>query len=329
MLICLWKLREPSGTHVLVNSRVDLVVEPHTQPTVVFIVGATASGKTEASLELARRLSVEIVNADSRLVYKGIDIGTAKPSASEQSQVAHHLLDLVDPDEPYSLALYLQQAHSAINTIIGNGKLPVVVGGTGQYVWALIEGWNVPEVPPQPELREQLEREVQEQGVEALVTRLAELDPVTAEHIDRQNPRRVIRALEVVLTTGKSFADQRRRTPPPFNSHVAGLWVPRDELHRRIDARVDHMVEAGWLEEVRGLLSHGYSPELPSFSSAGYSELAAYIRDEMAWEDALEKTRVSVHRLARGQNAWFKRSDSRIEWSESVPELVASVLERT
>ena len=278
-------------------------------------------------MELARRFPVEIVNADSRLVYKGMDIGTAKPSIAEQSQVTHHLLDLVAPDEPYSLALYLQQAHSAINTIIDNGKLPVVVGGTGQYAWALIEGWNVPEVPPQPELRGQLEREIREQGVEALVTRLAELDPATAQRIDQQNPRRVIRALEVVLTTGKSFSDQRRRTPPPFDPYVAGLWVPRDELHRRIDARVDAMVEAGWLEEVRGLLSQGYSPELPSFSGVGYSELTAYVRGEMAWEDALEKTRVSVHRLARGQNAWFKHNDPRIHWAGSQGELIGGLRE--
>ena len=313
--------------HVLVNSGADLVVEPHTQSIVVFIVGATASGKTEASLELARRLPVEIVNADSRLVYRGMDIGTAKPSSAEQSQVPHHLLDLVDPGEPYSLALYLQQAHSAINTIINNGKVPVVVGGTGQYVWALAEGWNVPEVPPQPELRAQLEQEIQEHGVGALVTRLAELDSATAQRIDRQNPRRVIRALEVVLTTGKSFSDQRRRTPPPFNPYVAGLWVPRDELHRRIGARVGHMIDLGWLEEVRGLLSKGYSPELPSFSSAGYSELAAYVHGEMTWEDALEKTRVSVHRLARGQNAWFKHNDSRIHWAGSQEELIEGLRE--
>ena len=299
----------------------------HRKPTVVFIVGATASGKTEASLELARLSPVEIVNADSRQVYRGMDIGTAKPSASEQLQATHHLLDVVDPDEPYSLALYLQQARSAISDIIAKGKLPVVVGGTGQYIWALVEGWDVPEVPPQPELREQLERQAQEQGVEALVTKLAELDPVAADHIDRQNPRRVIRALEVVLTTGKSFADQRHRTPPPFNPHVAGLWVPRDELHRRIDIRVGRMVEAGWLEEVRRLLSRGYSPELPSFSSAGYSELAAYIHGEMTWVDAIGKTEVSVHRLARGQNAWFKQNDSRIHWAASQAALIAGLRE--
>jgi tRNA dimethylallyltransferase len=271
---------------------------------------------------------MEIVNADSRLVYKGMDIGTAKPSAAEQSQVAHHLLDLVEPHEPYSLALYLHQARSAITTIIDNGKLPVIVGGTGQYIWALVEGWNIPEVPPQTELRNQLEREVHEQGLEALFTRLAELDPVAAERIDRQNPRRVIRALEVVLTTGKSFSNQRRRTSPPFISHVTGLWASRSELHQRIDARVDRMATAGWLEEVRGLLNKGYSPELPAFSSAGYRELAAYIQGEMAWEDALVKTKVSVHRLARGQGAWFKSSNSRIEWSTSVSKLVDSVYKR-
>ena len=174
---------------------------------------------------------------------------------------------------------------------------------------------------------EDIEQEIQEHGVGALVTRLAELDSATAQRIDRQNPRRVIRALEVVLTTGKSFADQRHRTPPPFNPHVAGLWVPRDELHRRIDIRVGRMVEAGWLEEVRRLLSRGYSPELPSFSSAGYSELAAYIHGEMTWVDAIGKTEVSVHRLARGQNAWFKQNDSRIHWAASQAALIAGLRE--
>ena len=276
-------------------------------------------------MELARRFPVEIVNADSRQVYMGMDIGTAKPSAAEQAQVAHHLLDVVDPDGPYSLALYLQQARKAINSILANGKLPVVVGGTGQYIWALADGWDVPEVPPQPQLREQLEQDLREQGVAALAARLAELDPVTAERIDRQNHRRVVRGLEIVLTTGKPFANHRRRTPPPFTPYVVGIWVPRDELHRRIDARVEAMIAAGWLEEVRHLLGRGYSPELPSFSSAGYRELAGYIRGEMAWEDALTKTKVSVHRLARHQNTWFKRSDSRIQWAASQAALIAGL----
>ena len=301
----------------------------------LFLVGATASGKTDASLALAQRYGMEVVNADSRLVYRGMDIGTAKPSLQERASVPHHLLDLVNPDEPYSLAMFLVQAREAIASIQGRRRLPLVVGGTGQYVWGMVEGWQVPQVPPQPQLRERLEQEAHDLGPEALHQRLRRVDAEAAQAIDPRNVRRVVRALEVWETTGRRFSAQRGRATPNFTPHILGLWTPRQELHRRIDARVEAMVEAGWVDEVRSLLEHGYAPELPSFSSAGYREIAAYLQsgqggqdrpawqDQLAWQEAMDRTKVSVHRLARRQHAWFRRSDPRIRWAGSNDDLLS------
>ena len=303
------------------------MTSPLEPPPALFLVGATASGKTEASLAWAQRYGMEVVNADSRLVYRGMDIGTAKPSPQERAAVPHHLLDLVNPDEPYSLAMFLVHAREAIASIQGRRRLPLVVGGTGQYVWGLVEGWQVPEVPPQPQLRERLEREARYLGPEALQQRLRRVDAEAAQAIDPRNVRRVIRALEVWEATGRRFSAQRGRAAPNFTPHVLGLWKPRQELHRCIDARMEAMVEAGWVGEVSSLLEQGYTPERSSFSSAGYREIAAYLQggqsgqdrpvwqDQLAWREAMDRTKVSVHRLARRQYAWFRRSDPRIRWA--------------
>ncbi len=299
------------------------MMRPLYPPPVIFLVGATASGKTAASLALAQRHGAEVVNADSRQVYRGMDIGTAKPSADERASAPHHLLDLADPDEPYSLATFLSQAREAITGIHGRGRLPLVVGGTGQYVWGLAEGWQVPQVPPQRELRERLEHEARELGAEALHQRLQRVDAVAAQAIDPRNVRRVVRALEVWEATGQRFSTQRGRAAPPFTPHVLGLWVPRQELHRRIGARIEAMVEAGWVQEVQRLLKRGYAPELPSFSSAGYREIAAYLQGRTDWREAIDRTNVAVHRLARRQGAWFRRTDPRIRWADDGESFIA------
>ncbi len=301
-----------------------MVISPGESP-VVFIVGATASGKSATAMALARRYGGEVVNADSRQVYRHMDIGTAKPSLDDRAAVRHHLLDVADPDQGYSLALFLAQARRAIADIHGRGRLPLVVGGTGQYVWGLVEGWQVPEVPPQEELRERLVREAQERGVQALHRRLQRVDAAAARSIDPRNVRRVVRALEVWQVTGLRFSAQQRREPTPFAPHVLGLWVPREKLHRRIDARVEAMVEAGWLEEARTLLERGYAPELPSFSSAGYRELTAYLQGRIGWEEALAQTRTAVRRLARRQGAWFRREDPRIHWCDEPSSLIGEI----
>ena len=296
------------------------------RPTVVFIVGATASGKTAAALALADRAHVEVVNADSRQVYRGMSIGTAKPSPGERAAVPHHLIDVADPMDGYSLAAFLTQARDAIDGVLRGGAHPVVVGGSGQYVWGLAEGWRAPEVPPQAELRAALEREAAERGAEALHARLAAVDAEAAASIDARNVRRVVRALEVWEVTGATFSSQRRREVPPFEVRLLAIDVGRAELHRRIDARVDAMMEQGWLAEVAALLDGGCTPELPAFSAAGYRPLAAHLRGERSLDEAVAGAKQETRRLARSQANWFRRADQRIAWVASAGELVREAL---
>ncbi len=292
------------------------------RPPVVFVVGATASGKTAAAIALAAQRRIEVINADSRQVYRGMSIGTAKPTEEQRAACAHHLIDVADPDEPFNLARFLELARAAIDGALARGALPVVVGGSGQYVWALVEGWEAPRVAPQPELRTRLEAVAAERGPEALHERLAALDPDAASFVDRRNTRRLVRALEVVTATGRPLSAQRRKLPPPFEVHLVGLSVARAELHRRIDARIEEMLSAGWLDEVRALLAAGYTPELPSFSSAGYRQLAAHIAGELTLEQAIEQV-YSAHRmLVRRQATWFRAADKRILWHEDAAEWV-------
>jgi tRNA dimethylallyltransferase len=299
------------------------------KPTVLFIVGATASGKTEAALSFAMQHNVEVVNADSRQVYRGMDIGTAKPTPEQLAMVPHHLIDVVSPDEPYNLALFLHHARSAIDEILVRGRLPVVTGGTGQYIWGLVQGWEIPQVPPQQELRIRLEQEAREEGVDVLHRRLRGVDAAAAEAIDPRNIRRVIRALEVSQVTGQPFSAQRRQSEPPFLPLIAGIWRPQEELKHHIDSRVDAMLTMGWLEEVRRLLDEGYPRELPSFSSAGYRELAALIQGELSRDATLSAIRAAVRRLARRQAAWFRREDPHITWEDGPEALVTFLNSRT
>lgn len=292
----------------------------------IAIVGPTAGGKTSAGIELARALHdrpVEIIGADSRQVYRRMDIGTAKPTLEEQAAAPHDLIDVVDPDEPFSLGQWLRLAKAALDGIWDRGAQPVLVGGTGQYVWALIEGWRVPEVPPQPQLR----RELESRPAEDLIAELRRVDPEAERFIDPRNVRRVVRALEVHAETGKPFSHWRTNEPPEFESGVIGLHVLREELYGRIDRRVEAMVEAGFVDEVRGLLDAGYGRDLPSMSGIGYAEMAAHLSGEMPLEEAVERTKTGTHRLARHQNSWFKRTDERIVWVESVDEAVAAARE--
>lgn len=292
------------------------------RPPVAFIVGATASGKTAAAIALAAQRRIEVINADSRQVYRGMSIGTAKPTQEQRAACAHHLIDVADPDEPFNLARFLELARAAIDDALARGALPVVVGGSGQYVWALAEGWEAPRVAPQPALRTRLEALAAERGPEALHERLAALDPDAASFVDPRNTRRLVRALEVVTATGRPLSAQRRKLPPPFEVHLVGLWVARAELHRRIDARIEEMLSAGWLNEVRALLAAGYTPELPSFSSAGYRQLAAHIAGDLTLEQAIEQAHVAHRTLVRRQATWFRAADKRILWYEDAAELV-------
>ncbi len=282
---------------------------------VVAIVGATATGKTALAIELARRLGgeFEALNADSRQVYRYMDVGTAKPTAAEREALPHRLIDIVDPDEGFSLGLWLQLAKEAVDEAWERRRVPIVVGGTGQYVWALLEGWRVPRVPPQEELR----REMEARPPEDLLAELRRVDPESQEFIEPKNVRRVIRALEVYYATGKPLSHWRTKDAPRFESLAIGLRMPREALYERIDARVDAMMASGFPEEVRGLVDRGYSCELSSMSGIGYRELCAHLGGEMALDEAVARTKTGTHRLARHQNTWFKAGDERIRWIEA------------
>ena len=236
---------------------------PQDQPTpLLVIVGPTAVGKSALALHLARRFGGEIINADSRQVYRGMELGTAAPTASAMAAVPHHLYGIASPDEGFSLARYLPLATQAIADVNGRGGLPIVVGGTGQYVNALVQGWQAPRVPPDPALRERIEALIAQEGVEAAAQELLEADPDAAARIDLRNPRRVVRALEVAAALGPGA--HGGQSPPPYRSLVLGLTTStREELYERIDGRVSAMLAGGWLDEVRALLDAGYSPELP------------------------------------------------------------------
>lgn len=285
------------------------------------LVGPTAVGKTALSLELARRFEGEIVSADSRLFYRGMDIGTAKPSVAERSAIPHHLIDLALPDNTLSLGEYQRLAYRTIDDILTRGRLPILVGGTGQYVWAVVEGWGIPEVAPQPALRAALEA----LGESELARWLAALDPAAAGRIDPRNVRRVVRALEVTLHTGRPISELQRKTPPPYDIYIIGLTRDRDTLYERIDARVEEMMAGGLLDEVIRLRDAGYGRGLPSMSGLGYRQLLEHLAGETTLMEAVERIKFETHRFARQQAAWFRADDPRIRWFDAETGQTAAV----
>ena len=284
------------------------------KPLLILIVGPTAVGKTEFAIQLAERLNSEIVSADSRLFYRGMDIGTAKPTREEQGRVPHHLIDIANPDEILSLAVFQQKAREAIADIHTRNKMPFLVGGTGQYIRAVTEGWNPPEVEPDERLRNELEKLKDENDIYWLHERLKGLDPLAAEKIDPRNYRRTIRALEVIMTTGRRFSEQRGQSESPYHLITVGLTRPRAELYERVDQRIDAMFANGFLEEVKSLLAKGYSPSLPTMSAIGYRECVRVINGELNEEQAKAEIRRATRIFVRRQANWFKESDPNIKW---------------
>ncbi len=276
-------------------------------------------GKTETAIRLAERLDGEIVSADSRLLYRGMDIGTAKPTSQQRARVPHHLIDVADPEKPWSLALYQQAGLQALRDIRARGRLPFLVGGTGQYVRAVVEGWSPPPRPPDDRLRRDLEAFAAEHGPEALHRRLAEVDPARAAEIDPRNVRRVVRALEIYALTGVPPSRLRRRQPPPLDPLWVGLTLPRPELYARIDERIERMLKARWLEEVRRLLARGLTPDSPAMSAIGYRQLARHLQGEISLEEAVREIRRATRQFVRRQANWFKADDPRIHWFEARP----------
>jgi tRNA dimethylallyltransferase len=285
------------------------------------IVGPTAVGKTALAIALAQALGGEIVSADSRQVYRGMDIGTAKPTPAERTAAPHHLIDVVEPDEEFSLALYQELATAAIEEIAARGRLPLLAGGTGQYLAALLEGWRIPRVAPRPELRAALEREAKREGATALHARLALVDPAAAAAILPTNVRRVVRALEVYQLTGRPISEQQAKQPPPYRVRTLWLTLPPAELYARIDARVDAMVAAGLLDEVRGLVERGYSWELPAMSGLGYREFQPFFAGQASLADAITRLKFDTHAFARRQPAWFRRLPALAQLPADAPDL--------
>lgn len=291
----------------------------------IVLVGPTAVGKTAVAIELAERLGGEIVSADSRLFYRGMDIGTAKPSLAERRRVPHHLIDVAEPWEVWSLAVFQQQAWQAIADIHRRGRLPLLVGGTGQYIRAVIEGWQAPPVPSQPALRQALERWAAEIGPAALHARLALLDPQAAAKIDYRNLRRTVRALEVIFSTGQRFSQQRQSGQRRYDCRIFGLHLPRPELYARIDARVEAMLAAGLVQEVQRLLKSGCSPELPTLSAIGYREICRHLAGELSLPEAVQQIKRQTRVLVRRQANWFKADDPQIQWVRSDAQAAATI----
>ncbi len=280
----------------------------------ILIVGPTAVGKTELAIRLAERMNGEIVSADSRLFYRGMDIGTAKPSKEELARVPHHLIDIVEPDETLSLAVFQQKAKEIIAEIHARGKLPFWVGGTGQYVRAVTQGWKPPEVEADKRMRDELGRMKVEKGKEWLHAKLKFLDPEAAAKIDSRNVRRTIRALEVILTTGRKFSEQRGQSDSPYHLITIGLTRPREELYRRVDERIETMFAAGFVDEVQSLLDRGYDPSLPSMSAIGYRECVGVVKGQLTTEQAKVEMKRATRIFVRRQANWFKESDPNIKW---------------
>ena len=295
----------------------------------VVIVGPTAAGKTAMSIELAEAAGGEIVSADSRQIYRGMDIGTAKVTAAERARVPHRLLDVVTPDQVLSLAQYQALAYVAIADIHARGRLPFLVGGTGQYIQAVIEGWSIPAVAPHPELRAELEAKASAEGAEALHGWLAALDSAAAARIDYRNVRRVIRALEVCLVTGHPITELQRKNPPPYDILLIGVTRPKPELYARIDARVDQMMAAGLLDEVRRLDAAGYAWELPAMTGLGYRQIGEYLRAEVSLDEAIARIKQGTRRFVQQQYNWFRLTDPVIRWVDPGVTPAAEVLAAT
>ena len=245
-----------------------------------------------------------------------MDIGTAKVSLEEQAKVRHHLLSFLNPDEPFNVALFIRASNKAIDNIRNRDKVPILVGGSGQYIWGLLEGWKIPEVPPNLSIRSNLEYQAKKRGPKTLHTFISAVNPRVASSIDANNERRIIRALELHFEL-KGRSNIRPRTPRNDRITIIGLTMDRSLLYQKIDRRVDKMMEKGFLEEVKNLLDSGYSHTLASMSGVGYLELASHIRGEVSLDEAIERTKFRSHRLVRRQYSWFHRTDPRIQWLTS------------
>ena len=297
---------------------------------IVVVCGPTASGKTALSIALAKAFDGEVVSADSMQIYRGMDIGTAKPTLEEREGIPHHMLDVAEPGEIYSVSRYVQEATACVEDILSRGKLPIVCGGTGLYIDGLIRGTDFQPAGTDNGIREELEKEWEEQGAEAMMARLAAVDPDSAERLHLSDKRRILRALEVYLATGETITAHNARTkaiPPRFEAVMIGLNTqPRDILYGRIDRRVDVMLEQGLLQEVQTLLEKGLL-EGTAAQAIGYKELLAHFRGEMTLDAAADLIRQKSRNYAKRQLTWFRR-DERVKWIVyNAPQAAQAVLQ--
>lgn len=285
---------------------------------VVVIAGPTASGKTDLAVELALKVNGEIISADSMQIYRGMNIGTAKPTIEERRGIPHHMLDIVNPDEDYSVARFKEDAIACIKDIINRGRTPIIAGGTGLYINSLVYNITFSDIITDWEYRNELNRISEEQGPQVLYERLQKVDPKSAELIHPNNIKRVIRALEVYKTTGKPISEYKeasRSVPPSYEFLVYGLRVERDKLYQRIDNRVDKMIDMGLYEEVEELLNNGYSPKLVSLQGIGYKEIISAILGKCALSETIENIKKGTRHFAKRQTTWFNKTEGLV-WVE-------------
>ena len=281
-------------------------------PKILVIVGPTASGKTRMAVELAQRHNGEVISADSMQIYRTMDIGTAKPTQEEMGGIPHHMIDVADPEEDFSVARYVEMAARCVDDVLARGKLPIVAGGTGLYIDSLLSGRTFAPFSPDSALRGELERELAEQGGPAMLEALRQVDPEAAARLHPNDHKRIIRALEVYRSTGKTITQHNRETqaiPPRYDALTIGLaFQDRQAMWKRIDQRVDEMVAAGLEDEVRRLLTSGISPKCTAMQAIGYKEFTQALSGEMTWQEAAEVVKLRSRQYAKRQLTWFGRN---------------------
>jgi tRNA dimethylallyltransferase len=295
------------------------------KPLIVFL-GPTASGKTDAAIAVTQKVNGEIISCDSRLFYRGMDIGTAKPSPAQLATVPHHLIDIADPDQPISLAVYQEMCIEIIERLHSQDKIPVLVGGTGQYLRAITEAWNIPEQEPDNRIRGVLEKITEDEGKDGLFRYLEILDPEASLSIDKRNIRRVVRALEVIYMTGYRFSKLKSKGNNPYKLIQIGFKWSREELYRRVDLRIDNMFTDGLIQEVAGLLQKGYTTNLPGMSAIGYNEVALYLTGKLTLEETIMLIKRKTRQFVRRQANWFKPDDPEIHWFDPDEDVIDRVL---
>ena len=291
-------------------------------PKILVIVGPTASGKTRMAVELAQRHNGEVISADSMQIYRTMDIGTAKPTQEEMGGIPHHMIDVADPEEDFSVARYVEMAAQCVDDVLARGKLPIVAGGTGLYIDSLLSGRTFAPFSPDSALRGELERELAEKGGQAMLEALAQVDPEAAQRLHPNDHKRIIRALEVYRSTGKTITQHNRETraiPPRYDALTIGLaFQDRQAMWRRIDQRVDEMVAAGLEDEVRRLLTSGISPKCTAMQAIGYKEFTQALSGEMTWQEAADVVKLRSRQYAKRQLTWFGRNPSTrwVRWDD-------------